>query len=103
MPKSKVCPFMSSPLREVECIEHRCMMWTQVMGTNQQTGEQLNQWSCAVAWLPTLILDVSNRVRGSTAATESFRNEVVKASRRPSDLPAVDAEWQPLDPPKLTP
>jgi hypothetical protein len=32
---------------------------------------------CAVGWLPTLLIDNTNRQRQSTAAVESFRNEVV--------------------------
>lgn len=71
-----ICPFLSAGGRKVKCIEHDCMMWTQVMGTHPQTGEQMNQWSCAVAWMPTLILNVAQEGRKTQAAIQHINNQL---------------------------
>ena len=50
----------------------------QVIGKNPQTGQEVNQWDCAITWLPTLLIEGSQQTRQAGAAIESFRNEVVK-------------------------
>lgn len=57
---------------------HRCRWYTLVTGANPQTGEEINQWDCAIAWLPLLMVDLSRGSRSQAAAIESFRNEVVE-------------------------
>lgn len=58
-------------------MEHDCMQWIQVMGTNPNTGQELNDFGCAVAWLPILLIEGSQQTRQAGAAIESFRNEMV--------------------------
>jgi hypothetical protein len=50
------------------------------MGTNPNTGQELNEWACAVSWMPVLAIENSQQSRQAGAAVESFRNEVVKAN-----------------------
>lgn len=76
MAKQK-CPLLKKP-----CIEHDCLWYTQVQGTNPQTGEQVNNFGCAMAWLPVLLVENSQQQRQTGAAVESFRNEMVQANRR---------------------
>ena len=47
---------------------------------NPNTGEDLDEWGCAVAWLPILMIENSQQQRSTGAAVESFRNEMVKAT-----------------------
>ena len=56
---------------------HRCAWYTCVAGTNPQTGESVNDWKCAMTWLPILLIENANTNRGQSAAIESLRNETV--------------------------
>ncbi|MDO8654179.1 MAG: hypothetical protein Q7R66_18565 [Undibacterium sp.] len=57
-----------------------CNWFTQVRGTNPQSGQQVDEWSCAITWLPMLLINATQEVRQGAAAAESFRNEVVAAT-----------------------
>jgi hypothetical protein len=52
----------------------------QVMGKHPQTGEQLNQWGCAIPFLVMTSIETAKQARSGAAATESFRNEMVNAN-----------------------
>ena len=56
---------------------HKCAWHTQLAGMNPQTGEQINEWKCALAWMPILLVENAGTNRGQTAALDSFRNAVV--------------------------
>jgi hypothetical protein len=58
----------------------RCEWYREVKGMNPQTGDMLDEYRCAIAWMPTLMLEVSRTNRGQTSAIESFRNEVVQGN-----------------------
>jgi len=49
-------------------------------GTNPNTGEQVDEKSCAIAWMPMLMIENSMQQRSTSAAVESFRNEMVQNS-----------------------
>ena len=51
-----------------------------VRGTNPNTGEEIDDYGCSVAWLPVLMIENSQQQRQTGAAVESFRNEMVKAN-----------------------
>lgn len=59
---------------------HRCNWLVTLAGQNPQTGEQVDERGCAMTWLPLLLVENSRVSRGTSAAVESFRNEMVKAS-----------------------
>jgi len=40
----------------------------------------MDEWGCAQAWLPVLMIENSQQQRQTGAAVESFRNEMVKAN-----------------------
>jgi hypothetical protein len=60
---------------------HRCAWYTHIVGANPQTGNQVDEFRCAMGWLPTLLIEVSRVGRGQVAATESFRNEMVSEKK----------------------
>lgn len=66
------------PLIKKDCIGIKCSWFTQMRGTNPNTGQEVDEWNCAITWLPMLLTENSRQQRGTTAALESFRNEVVK-------------------------
>ena len=66
------------PLIGEECMKLKCEWFTQVRGQNPNTGEDVDEWGCAVTWLPLLLIENSQQQRQTGAAVESFRNETVK-------------------------
>jgi hypothetical protein len=74
--KGSICPLHKVDMSKV-C--HRCPWWTRVVGKNPQSEEMVDQWQCAIAWLPMLLVENSQRQRQTGAAVESFRSAVVEA------------------------
>lgn len=68
------------PLIKDECVGLKCAWFTQVRGTNPNTGAEIDEWNCAVTWLPVMLIENSQQQRQTGAAVESFRNEMVKAN-----------------------
>jgi hypothetical protein len=68
------------PLIKKYCIGLQCAWFTQVRGTNPNTGKEVDEWACAIAWMPILMIENSQQQRQTGAAVESFRNEMVKAN-----------------------
>jgi hypothetical protein len=69
------CPLVKKP-----CIKNECAWYMLVRGKNPNTGEDVDNWGCAVAWLPVLTIENSQQQRQTGAAVESFRNEMVKSN-----------------------
>ena len=68
------------PLLQKECIGLQCAWITQIRGMDPQTGEDVDEWDCAIKWLPFLMIENTKKNIESGAAVESFRNEMVKAN-----------------------
>lgn len=70
------CPLDSfNPCRQLDCA-----WFIQVRGTNPNTGQEVDEWACSMAWMPMLLIENSQQQRQTGAAVESFRNEMVKAN-----------------------
>ena len=77
----QIQPKSNCPLHNFEpCKQTDCAWFTQVRGHNPNTGAEVDEWACAVAWLPVLLIENSQQQRQTGAAVESFRNEMVKAN-----------------------
>ena len=74
----------------------------QIRGTNPNTGEPVDEWGCAVTWMPMLLIENSQQQRQTGAAVESFRNETVKANQENQQL-YVQALQQGIVPIQITP
>lgn len=61
------------------CKQLECAWFTQLRGQHPQTGADIDEYACAMAWLPVLLIENAKEVRQGAAATESARNETVKA------------------------
>ena len=77
----KIEPGNFCPLIGKDCIKLECSWFTQVRGTNPQTGKEVDEWGCAVNWMPMLLIENSQMQRQTGAAVESFRNETVKVAQ----------------------
>jgi hypothetical protein len=77
----KIKPGTYCPLIKKECIGLKCSWYTQMRGKNPNTGEDIDEWGCAITWLPLLLVENAQQSRQAGAAVESFRNESVKQSQ----------------------
>ena len=71
--QGKFCPLIGK-----DCIGLQCSWFTQIRGNHPQTGELVDEWGCAVTWMPMLMIENSQQQRQTGAAVESFRNETLK-------------------------
>jgi hypothetical protein len=76
----KIEPGHYCPLLKKDCIQTKCAWFIQLRGQHPQTGQDLDEWGCAVAWNPILQIETAQQSRQAGAAVESFRNEMVKAN-----------------------
>ena len=67
------------PLLNKKCIKHQCIWYNMLQGAHPQTGAPVQEWGCSIAWLPLLMVENARHIQGTQAATESFRNEMVKS------------------------
>ena len=75
----KIEPNNFCPLIQSDCKGLGCSWFTQIRGTNPNTGKEVDEWGCAVTWLPMLMIENSQQQRQTGAAVESFRNEMTNA------------------------
>ena len=82
-----ICPMMGGK----PCVEDgaivdgelvACRFWVNVMGSNPQTGETVNNGDCAIAWMPVLLIENSKVNRETGAAVESMRNASVATGQQ---------------------
>jgi hypothetical protein len=69
------CPFIKK-----SCVGLQCVFYMKVAGYEVNSGKTVEDWGCAVTWLPVLLIENSGQQRQTGAAVESFRNEMVKAN-----------------------
>ena len=69
------------PLIKEDCIQFKCTFWTHIRGLHPQSGQEIDEWDCAVKWLPLLLIENVKEVRQGAAATESFRNVMLDLNK----------------------
>jgi hypothetical protein len=75
----KIEPKNNCPLDGFKpCRQLECAWFMKVVGKNPNTGADVDEWGCAIAWMPILTIENSQQQRQTGAAVESFRNEMVK-------------------------
>lgn len=65
---------------------HRCAWFVQLRGRNPNTGDEVDEHGCAMAWMPVLLVENARVTQGTTAAVESFRNKMVSDNQRLLEL-----------------
>lgn len=73
--RKNICPILNK-----ECIGLDCAWFVKIAGYDVNTGKQVDDWNCTIAYLPMLLIENSGMQRQTGAAVESFRNEMVKAN-----------------------
>ena len=76
----EIKPGSFCPLIKDDCLQLKCSWFTQLRGKNPNTGQDIDEWGCAIAWMPVLMVDNSQQQRQTGAAIESFRNEMVRSN-----------------------
>jgi hypothetical protein len=77
----KLEPKANCPLDNFNpCRQLDCAWFMKIRGNNPNTGEELDDYGCSMAWLPVLMIENSQQQRQTGAAVESFRNEMVKSN-----------------------
>lgn len=75
-----LCPLLNKP-----CAELKCAWFTKLTGSHPQTGQSIDEWGCAIAWTPVLLVENTQASNATGAAIESFRNEVVNPKQSKLD------------------
>ena len=81
MVKITECPNYKCPAFGGRCEEHRkdCPEYVMVLGKDPQDGGSVHMYDCARRWMPTLLVELSQRMNQMGSTNESFRNEMVKS------------------------
>tara|TARA_E500000318_G_scaffold17169_2_gene17399 strand:- start:3511 stop:3963 length:453 start_codon:yes stop_codon:yes gene_type:complete len=68
------------PLLNKKCIKHQCVWYNMLQGKDPQTGANVQEWGCSIAWIPLLLVENTGKQVQTNSSIESFRNEMVKAN-----------------------
>lgn len=71
---TKLCPLLKK-----ECIEHQCEWYINILGLHPQTGETINDWRCAISFLPVLLVENSKEQRGTAASCDKIASQIFKS------------------------
>jgi hypothetical protein len=55
---------------------HTCAWWTEVRGNHPQTGQRVEEWNCAIAFMPMLQIETTLSTRQAASETHELRNDV---------------------------
>ena len=59
------------------CKKLDCAWFTKIAGKNPQGQKEIEEWGCAVTFMPILMVANTNSNTRTQAAVESFRNKMV--------------------------
>ena len=85
--KGTICPLHK---KDTSTVCHKCPWWTRVIGKNPQSEEMIDDWRCAVALLPMLLVENAQQTRQLGAATESMRNDLIAGITRSTYMKLVN-------------
>jgi hypothetical protein len=76
--KTGDCPLGAKCVDIKDNVQIHCPWYAKIQGKNPQSEEMLDEYRCAIAWLPLLMVEHSLFERQTGSSVESFRNEMVK-------------------------
>ena len=88
------------PLLNKKCIKHQCIWYNMLQGKHPQSGQNVQEWGCSIAWLPLLLVENTGKQVQTNSAVESFRNEMVKANKVTLALVNEQSKKEKQDPTK---
>ena len=57
-----------------------------IQGKHPNSGQDVDEWGCSMAWMPILLIENSQMQRQTGAAVESFRNAMVESNQSSLEL-----------------
>lgn len=72
----------------------KCLWKVRLRGMNPQSGQEVDSDGCAIAFLPILLIENSQRQNQTAAAVESTRNAVVDTISRAAGVFSMALEAQ---------
>ena len=82
------------PLIGEDCLKLKCCWFTQIRGMHPQTGEDIDEWGCAVSWMPILLIENSNKQRETNDTVQNFRNETLNRISQTINMKTIE---EPID------
>jgi hypothetical protein len=82
----RIEPGTFCPLIKKECMQQKCAWFIKVIGHDTNSGKEVDEWGCAISWMPVLMIENSGQQRQTGAAVESFRNEMVKSNKTNAEV-----------------
>lgn len=73
-----ICPLGSKCEEIKDQTLVRCAWFTKLVGKDPQSEKEIDEWRCAIAWLPIMQVEVAQTNRGQTEALCSMRDETIK-------------------------
>lgn len=77
-PTGMVCPYLN---RDMSRVCHNCPKWVRVSMQHPQTGETIDKWDCADAWVPLLTIKTLQETERATVEMNRMRNELASAKQ----------------------
>jgi hypothetical protein len=68
------------------CRQLECAWFIKIGGNHPQTDQYLEEWGCAQAWMPILLIENNIKQIQTGASIDSFRNEMVKSNAESAEL-----------------
>jgi len=72
------CPLGSKCEEIKDNVLMRCAWFTKLVGKDPQSEKEIDEWRCAIAWLPIMQVEIAQTNRGQTDAICSMRDETIK-------------------------
>ena len=82
------------PLVGEDCLGLKCAWFTQIRGMHPQTGEEIDEWGCAVSWMPILLIENSQKQRETNDTVQNFRNETLNRISQTISMKTIE---EPID------
>jgi len=70
------CPLGAKCEEVKEDIMYVCPWYIMIRGKDPQSEDEIDEYRCAMGWLPMLLIENAQMSRQTGAAVESFRNEM---------------------------
>ena len=92
----EICPLHN---KDVAKVCHKCPWYQKVVGSHPQTGEHIDNYECAIAWMPALLIENSQQQRQTAASvdkltnnTDRYNSVLVKLAAATNNIRLIGAE-----------
>jgi hypothetical protein len=83
------------PLIKKDCVGLQCNWFMRLQGTNPNTGAEVDEWACSIAWVPLLLIENSRQQINTSGVINNFRTDLVAATTSSLELLAQAMDNKP--------